>query len=421
MQWRPKWHTMRILHVNKFLYRRGGAEAYMLDLAELQRRAGHAVEFFGMRHAENDPQRYESWFPSQVDLDPVPDSTAQRLATAGRMVWSTSARRGIARTIDDFRPDVVHFHNIYHQLSPSILGAAARRQCATVLTLHDYKLACPTHNFLRDSRPCEECLGGHFSAVVRHRCQGGSAAASALLAVEMSLHSWFRAYDPVQTFVCPSTFLRGRMEAAGVFPDRLETLPHFVDVASLTPRSAPGAGVFYAGRLSDEKGVDVLVRAAGLLPPGTSVRIAGDGPERDRLDALAETCAPGRIEFLGRITRSEVLEEMRRSELVALPSRCYENQPIAVLEAFGLGVPVVGSRLGGVPELITPGVTGALAEPNDHESLAAALGSLLGNPDRSMECGAAARRFVEDGFSSTEHLRRLDAVYERGVAARRSR
>src|SRR5664279_4494482 len=133
---------MRILQVNKFMYRRGGAEAYMLDLSEILRSAGHEVAFFGMQHPENPPLQFEEHFPSEFDLDPAPQGMVNRAKVAGRMFWSTSARRGIAAVLREFRPDVVHLHNVYHHLSPSILRAISLSGAPAVITLHDYKLVC---------------------------------------------------------------------------------------------------------------------------------------------------------------------------------------------------------------------------------------------------------------------------------------
>jgi len=148
---------LRVLHVNKFLYRRGGAEGYMLDVAELQRDAGDEVAFFGMRHPDNEPQRYEAWLPDLIELEPAPHGL-HKAPAAARMIWSTSSRRGMSRVLRDFQPDIVHFHNIYHQLSPSILAGVARAGVPCVMTLHDYKLACPSYQLLDHGANNDGCV-----------------------------------------------------------------------------------------------------------------------------------------------------------------------------------------------------------------------------------------------------------------------
>src|SRR5207237_3045728 len=237
---------MRILHVNKYLYRRGGAESYMQAVAELQREAGHEVAFFGMDHPDNERLPYREHFPPYMELEPAPVSAVAKVAGFGRMVWSTSPRRGIDAVAADYRPDVVHLHNTYHHLSPSILGPIARRQIPAVMTLHDYKLACPTYRFLDKGEVCQACLGGHFTQAVRRRCKDGSLGSSAAMAAELAIHTALRAYRHVQVFVCPSRFIAGRMAAAGVFPDRLRWLPHFVSPVPARGGEG-GSAVVFAG------------------------------------------------------------------------------------------------------------------------------------------------------------------------------
>jgi glycosyltransferase involved in cell wall biosynthesis len=400
---------VRILHVNKYLYRRGGAESYMQAVASLQRDAGHEVAFFGMDHPENDPHLYAPHFPSYLELEPPPPTAAGKVAGVGRMVWSTSARRGIDAVAADFQPDVVHLHNTYHHLSPSILGPLARRCIPAVMTLHDYKLACPTYRFLDKGELCQACLGGHFSQAVRRRCKDGSLASSAAMAAELAIHTALRAYRHVQVFVCPSRFMAGRMAAAGVFPDRLRWVPHFV--APPAESSVEGTStVVFAGRLSPEKGVDTLIDAVGRVT-GLRLDVAGDGPDRDRLERTAARTATDRVRFLGRVDADTVDALISEAVAVVLPSRWYENQPMIVLEAFARGVPVVATDLGGTPELVRHGTDGFLVGPDDPTGLAAALQALLDDPARARAMGKAARERAVTDFAPELHLARLADVY----------
>ena len=354
---------MRILHVNKFLYRRGGAESYMLEVADLQRARGHQVDFFAMAHPANEASQHSADFPSYMELDPPPASAVGRARAAGRILYSREAERGMARVLERVRPDVVHMHNIYQHLSPSILRPIRRAGIASVMTLHDYKLACPTYQFLSHGAVCEACLGGHFRKAVSNACKGGSRSASAVLALELRLHTSLRMYGPVGRFIAPSRFLAQKMREAGVFPERLRVVAHFAQLDSVATKERAGGPVLFMGRLAPEKGVDTLIQAAALLPEGARLEIAGDGPERERLTAMAAELAPGRVTFLGRLDRERLLESVRASIAVCLPARWYENQPMSILEAFSCGVPVVGSTLGGIPELVHEGHTGMLVPP----------------------------------------------------------
>ncbi|GLY99103.1 glycosyltransferase [Actinoplanes sp. NBRC 103695] len=392
---------MRVLHVNKFLYRRGGAEGYLFDVARLQERAGDVVEFFGMAHTDNDRDlTYAGDFPSQVDLEPPPPGLRGRAAAAARMIWSTSARDGLRRVLADFRPDVVHMHNVYHQLSPSVVAACRDAGVPCVMTLHDYKLACPSYQMLDRGVPCDACVTGGPWQAARRSCKDGSRSASTLLAVESWLHRKLRAYAGVGVFIAPSEFLAGVMTRAGI--ENVRVLRHPVDVDSLAVKERPGGGVVYAGRIAKEKGVDTLINAAEIGQ--FTLDIAGDGPELPHLPTTGAT-------FHGRLPKAELHQLIRGAAVVAVPSRWYENQPLAVLEAFGCGVPVVGTSLGGLPELITPGVDGEVVPPDDAVALAGALTRTLEDLDRAHRMGRAGRGKVERLFGPADHLAGLNAAY----------
>ncbi|MHB8488106.1 MAG: glycosyltransferase [Candidatus Dormibacteria bacterium] len=401
---------MRILHVNKFLYRRGGAEAYMEDLADLQVAAGHTVSFFGMAHPLNTHLEYAAHYPKDVEFEPPPPGLTERVRGVARMLYSTSAGRGMDAVLSEFRPDVVHLHNIYHQLSPSVLRPVARRRIPAVMTLHDYKLACPTYRFLDHGNLCQACLGGHFQHAVLRRCKDGSLTSSAVMAGELFLHTITRAYSPIGVFICPSEFLAGRMRAAGVFPRRLRHVPHFIETAGVRMKSAAGGGVLVAGRLSSEKGIDVAIRAVGHLD-GAMLDVAGTGPDEEPLRRLADSVAPGRVRFHGLLDKASVERLMLAASVVAVPSRWYENQPMVVLEALARGVPVVGSALGGMPELIEPGVTGDLVPANDPDALAGALSRYLADPEGAFGMRTRARAIIDMEFSPRRHLERIGAMY----------
>jgi glycosyltransferase involved in cell wall biosynthesis len=317
----------------------------------------------------------------------------------------------------DFRPDAVHLHNVYHQLSPSVVAATAQAGVPCVMTLHDYKLACPSYQMLDKGRPCDACVTGGPLQAARRACKDGSRSASTLLAVESWLHRRLGAYDGVGALIAPSRFLAGVLARAGVYPDRLRVLRHPVDVDHLALKAAPGGGVVFAGRLAPEKGVDTLIEAAALLPAGVTVDIAGDGPSRVALEELAARVAPGRVRFHGRLAKDRLHDLIRTAGVAAVPSRWYENQPLAVLEAFGCGVPVVGTDLGGLPELIADGTDGFVVAAGDPAALAQALARTVADPEKAWEMGRAGRAKVSRDFAPEAHLEGLRAAYGAAVFA----
>jgi glycosyltransferase involved in cell wall biosynthesis len=286
------------------------------------------------------------------------------------------------------------------------------------MTLHDYKLACPTYSFFAHGAPCEACLGGHFHQAVLKACKDGSRSASGLLALESWVHARTKAYDDVDLFLAPSRFLAGRMQAAGIAAAKLRVLDNFVDAHPVIPRAGAGTGVVYAGRLDETKGVDVLLAAFGRLPAGAELDILGDGPQRAELEALVPREAAGRIRFHGRVPKQEVLARVRQARVAVLPARWYENQPISVLEAFACGVPVVASAIGGLPEIVEPGRTGDLVPPNDVDALAGAVARLLADAALAVRLGVAARRLAEERFGPADHLARLEDAYRSARADR---
>jgi glycosyltransferase involved in cell wall biosynthesis len=382
----------------------------MFDLANLQETQGDEIAFFGMDHPDNEPMPYARHFPSYVEFREPSMSLRSRVTASSRMLYSRTAELGIEEVVKDFQPDVVHLHNIYHQLSPSVLRPLARARIPSVMTLHDYKLACPTYQFLDHGKLCEACLGGHFYNAALRRCKDGSLAASLLAAVESYAHRITKAYSPVNLFIAPSRFLAGKMREAGVFPERMRLVNHFVDSSPIAVKKVAGGPFVFAGRLSSEKGVDTLIRAAGRAP-SVNVDVLGDGPARAELEQLAADVAPGRVRFHGRVGKPAVHDAMRSATAVVVPSRWHENQPMTILEAFACGVPVIGTRLGGIPELVSDGENGFTCAPDDPEALADRMHELAGRPQLALDMGRRARAVVVAGFTPSLHLNRIGSLY----------
>lgn len=400
----------RVLQVDKFLRRQGGAPAYMLELAELQRRAGIEVEFYAMADEGNLPARFADDFAPPMELSAPAGALRAKAVTAARMVWNRPAARGIGRVLDHFRPEVVHVHNVYHQLSPSILAAVASRDIPLVMTVHDPKLVCTNYHQLAGDEVCTRCTERRtFVPALRTRCVDGSLAASAVLAVEGTIHRLARLYGPVDRFICPSRYLLDQLRRGGVFPDRLVHVPHGIDTSDIAPGDGAGDGLLFVGRLTPEKGVHQLIDAV-VRHPELRLTILGDGPERAALSARAEATG-GRIRVPGPVPKAEVVRAMRASRAVIVPSTWPENQPMAILEAMAAARPVVATDLGGSAELVHDGETGLVVPAGDVAALGAALTRLAGDPALAERLGRAGRRAVVERHAPDHHLAAVLDVY----------
>jgi glycosyltransferase involved in cell wall biosynthesis len=384
---------MLVLHSR---YRSGalsGENRTVDDEVRLLREAGHEVHL---------------WSPSPEGFD-----SADLVRTGLRAVWSRRSAAHVAELIRRHHPEVVHCHNLFPALSPTVLRAA-RRVPALVATLHNYRLLCLPATFLRNGKICEECLGRLPWRGVRYRCYRNSAPASAVLASALSAHRALGSFDFVSLFLAVSGFVRDKHIEAGLAPERIHVKPNF---AWETPRRrGPGDYYLFLGRLSYEKGIDRLLDAWRLGQPLRSLLIVGDGPDRVRLSRRA----PPGVEFRGAVSSDEVPGILARARALVLPSLTYEGAPRSVLEAYAAGVPCIVSAAGALPELVEHGVSGLLVRSDDAGAWGAALERLAAE-DFAQRLGEGARRIWRERYSPQRGLAELEYAYalaREGAAAR---
>jgi glycosyltransferase involved in cell wall biosynthesis len=404
---------MKVLLANKYFFRKGGSESVMFAEREFLLRGNVAVVDFSMRGDANLPSDYADYFVSDVSYDDRALGARDRLRAAFKLVHSPEAVRRIGELIDFTHPDLVHCHNVYHQLTPSIIGAAKRRGVPVVLTLHDYKPVCPVHKRLRHGQPCSDCLGGKFSNVVTHRCADGSLARSALLYAEAVIQGLLGNYEKVDGVIAPSEFMRDSVTQARFPADRVHVIPNGVDTESLRPTDEDAGYALYLGRLSAEKGVETLLAAHESVSDEIRLRLAGTGPLEPTLRARYP-----KADFLGHLSGAELADAIGKAAAIVLPSECYENCPVAILEAMSYGKPVVASNIGGIPELVVPGETGLLFPAGDRRALADCLSTLASSPALRRRYGAAGRARAVKHFSLARHNDALMRLYQDVVRRR---
>ena len=333
-----------------------------------------------------------------------------RFAAGLGATWSWTSWARMRRMIEEHRPDVVHLHNTFPLISPSVYYAARAAGIPVVQTLHNYRLLCPSALLYHDGRVCEDCLGRLVPwPGVAHGCYRDSRTVTGVVATMLTVHRLVRTWSRmVDAYIVLTEFARGKLVQGGLPAAKLLVKPHFVD-----PDPGPGAheGGFalFVGRLSAEKGVRTLLGAWELLAGRVPLTVVGDGPLAGEVAAAARRL-PG-VEWLGARTGGEVADLMGQAALLVSPSECYETFGRVVIEAYARGTPVVVSDLGAVPELVEPGRTGLLAAPGDPAQLADTVASVWERPGELTTMGLAARRAFEARYTAERNYARLMEIY----------
>lgn len=367
---------MRILLINKYHYKKGGAERAYFDMAEILEAHGHEVAFFAMEHPENEITPWSKYFVSQVDYHDAQASTLQKIRTGLKIIWNYEANDRLQALIDDFKPDIAHAHNIYHQLSPSIFHVLKRNKVPIVLTLHDYKIVSPNYNLYADGNIWDHASGWRC---IKDRCIQRSLIKSSLCACEKWLHGFLGSYKLVSLLLSPSAFLKSKVEALGWKGGEIRVLPNPLTKeelrggASLLPVN--NRLVFF-GRLSPEKGVDQILQAAAQVHEKELV-IIGEGPWKRYLkEIVRELGLENRVQFKGALFGNALQEELQKAEAVVIPSAWYENLPYVVTESLAQGLVVVAAGSGGITERIISGKNGFLYPLGNIQELANILQNL---------------------------------------------
>lgn len=441
---------MRILLVNKYFYRKGGAETYFFALAEGLRALGHDVAFFSMQHPNNEPTYWSKYFVSEKDY--VGDISAfKKVQEASTLIYSFEARRKFEALLEEFKPDVIHMNNVHRQLTLSILDAPylKKHHVPVVYTAHDYILLCPAYTMVNGrGEVCDACLDKHFIHATKNVCVKGSRIKSALATMEAEFLKFHHAYSKIDLIIAPSQFMKSKLDEGG-FAGKTVAMQNFLTdsqmamgarVANTHKFEDAQAGArpyfLFFGRLSKEKGILTLVRAflqaAGLvggnadaqsddqsaqvLPVTWDLHIVGDGPERGAIEQLIASAGPqaaSRIHLLGYKSGEELQREVGNARFSVLSSEWRENMPYSGLESLAAQTPIIGARIGGIPELVEEDRTGFTFESGNVSDLAETLVkasrvSEIDYRDMQQVCG----KYVSDRCRQDIYIERLnDAIY----------
>ena len=369
---------MKILMINKFLYPNGGSETYIFRLGDYLKEIGHEVEYFGMEHegriVSNSAEQYTS------DMDFHTESRLKQLTYPIKTIYSAEAKKKLAVVLNGFQPDVVHLNNFNYQLTPSVIYAVkdyenkSGKRVKIIYTAHDYQLVCPNH-MMRDSdgNICEECAGGSFISCAKKSCIHSSKAKSIIGTLEASLYKMMKTYRYIDCVICPSEFMKTKIELNPCLKGKGVTLHNFIENVGKKETEKKDY-VLYFGRYSEEKGIETMLNTDGIR-----YVFAGAGELEKEIDKNSN------IENVGFKSKEELEELIRAAICTVYPSIWYENCPFSVMESIMYGTPVVGADIGGIPELIDDGKTGLLFEAGNVKALENAIEKIKNTPSLAEE------------------------------------
>lgn len=386
---------MKIVFVHNTYQQPGGEDLVFADERDLLKSAGHEiVEYLRSNH---EVSQYVS---------------VRQLTLAKRTIWAGETREKFRELLLREKPDVVHIHNTFVTISPSIYWACRDAQVPVLQAVHNYRLLCPGANFLRDGKICEECMEHSVWRGVRYGCYQHSRAATAVVAAMLTTHrilgTWSRLID---CYLVPTQFGRRKFIDAGFSTAKLVVKPHFV-----YPDPGQGTGdrsyALYVGRLSPEKGLRTLLFAWSQQRTAIPLQIIGDGPMRAELERCALQLGLTNVCFRGSLPREQALAAMKQARLLIFPSECYEGFGMAIIEAFACGTPVIAAALGSPQELVEDGRTGKLFNPTDAHDLAEKVTWAWEHPEAMEFWGQQARLEYEAKYTAQRNYEMIMDVYQ---------
>jgi glycosyltransferase involved in cell wall biosynthesis len=391
---------MKIVLVHNAYRQAGGEDVVFQSEKRLLERAGHTVI---------------PYIRSNMELKD--DSVIDLISIASRMIWSREARQSLAAILDTERPNLVHVHNTFMVISPSIYSACSERRIPVVQTLHNFRLLCPGSSFYRGGSPCEECVDHSLFRSVLHGCYRNSRQASGAVAFMLATHRALGTWqNSVTRYIALTHFVKEKFVRAGFPFERLVVKPNFTEP---DPGERLGAGEYalFIGRLDPTKGTRILLDAWNRLPVKYPLHVAGDGPDRQWMEAQAREWRLSEVTFRGRLSHPEAIAAIKGARLTIVPSTWYETFGLVFIESFACGTPVLCSRLGAMSEIVDDQKTGLHFNPSDPQDLAAKVEWAWSHPLELARMGRVARRKYESDYTAEKNYSQLMEIYEQAMAA----
>lgn len=390
---------MRILIAHNFYQQSGGEDTVYAAEVELLKKHGHTI----IEYTDTNTRIQE--------MSPI--------AVALQTIWSQPSYNKISRILQKEKPDVVHFHNTFPLISPSAYYACRKERIPVIQTLHNYRILCPVSTFARNSKICEECLGKKFAFPgICYACYHSSRKQTAVISIMISFHKVLGTWkNLVDSYIVMTNFSQHKFVEGGLPPTKIRVKPHFI-AHNLDSRSTKGDFALFVGRLSSEKGVLTLLKAWQALSLPVPLKIIGDGLLRNEVIKTIENNSQKRIEYLGAVQHNQVLSLIKDAFFLVFPSECYETFGMVAIECFAQGVPVVGSNIGVLPEIIKNGETGLLFNPGDPTDLRSKVEWLWNHPEESAHMGRNARKEYEEKYTPEHNYKMLMEIYSSAIIRR---
>lgn len=397
---------MKILLVNKFHYLKGGSEKYYFELGKLLKEHGHEVAYFSMKDEKNITTGDKEYFVEPIDLN-----KGSKLKALD-VIYSKKNKKKMEEALEDFKPDIVHLNNFQRQLSASIIDPIKKKKIPIVFTAHDMNAICPASAMLYKGEICEDCIKKGYNSCIKKSCIKNSKLKSILAVLETKYYKKHKIYKKIDCIISPSEFIKNQLIKGNLEYNTIKILHNFVEKSNVNSINDEGYALFF-GRLSIEKGILNTVQALKNIPNG-KLLIAGDGPEKENIEKyIKDNGLKDRIRLLGYLNQNEIKKYISNAKFVVVPSIWYENCPYSILETMEIGKPIIGSKIGGIPELIEDSKNGFLYEYNDINQLEEKMKLLFNNQKIVDEQSKTSKILFEEKYNKDIYYNEISKIYKR--------
>lgn len=405
---------MKILLVNKFLYKRGGSETYFLSLSDSLEKSGHTVYLFGMNDERNENHPESKYYINNIDYSKKTNVLSQ-IKQGLKSIYSFEAKNKFEALIREYKPDIVHINLIHRQITLSILDVCEKYNIPVVFTTHDLVCSCPVGSLLTPTgETCRKCYGGHYINCVKNKCIKNSTAKSIIAFIEESFYKIHKSYNKIDAYISPSKFHKNEILKSGITKSPVYQITNFLPSGTEYNLCKSEKYYLFLGSLTKDKGVMTILKGfekADLTD--YKLILAGSGPEEETLKAyINENNLSEKVILTGFVSGNKLEKLTKGAYAVIIASECYENCPYGLMEPMAYGKPVIGSRIGGIPELAIDGKTGWTFKPHDVNELAQIIrkSSELSAEEYTV-LSESTLEFAKEKFDSHNYIKQLESIY----------